>query len=190
MNTPPTTPGTSDELPIAEVLTGLLGAMDNDALQSVSALPDSPELQRAKAALVQLDPDHFDLFWRGAFETRTRGLLLSHGINPHSRAGELMANSSFYREHLRALFSRFEGGACCADKARWALRQLFRHHHTGAPIVFSGAVNAFWEPKRILTSQDWLLEFFDALYRLRHGSPDQYLAAMLRLAQSTPAPQT
>lgn len=152
-----------------------------EALAVAQQLPPSRQLDAALTAAKELNPSHFDTWWSYPLQTLTRGVLARAGISSRSKTAEILEGAAFYRAHLRWVFETLEGGACCADKAGWALRALARHYHEGAPIRVTGAENAFWEPKKALNSEEALVEFFEALYALRYGRPEKYLKAMHRL---------
>ncbi|WP_315922859.1 hypothetical protein [Mesorhizobium sp. SP-1A] len=95
----------------------------------------------------------------------------------------LIKQYDFVYHHLEQLFTKFEGHACCVDKTRTVLARLLLNKACGARIEFD--YNGEWTyhiPKKILTSHDAVIEFFDAMINLYYGRHEKYLAMLIALS--------
>ena len=175
---------------VAQVLDGLLGALMRDDHAQVAALENHPALERARQALASNDPQQFYLAWGYPAKRLANALVQSH-VAKRPRAAFIFNDYDFANAHLREVFAHFEGGACCADKSRWALNAVLRHELEGIPIKFSVSSEApFWEPRRVLRSQEELLAFIDALAALKHGRPQTFFARWSRLTETAASTET
>lgn len=140
-----------------------------------------PEWSHALEAAGALDPYLFALY-RGVSPRLALRTALGEEVARTPRLEFLFAESRFVECHLKQAYARFEGDACCTDKARWALRALARHLAKGAPIVVDLQQKyTFHLPTRVLNTQESLTEMLAALQRLHLGMPDAYFTAYARL---------
>jgi len=98
----------------------------------------------------------------------------------------IFMHSTYLENHFEKLFERYEGVASCADKARTVIARLARFYHLGTPIEFDmNAKYTYHFPKRILTTQAEIIEFYQALSSLYYGNPVKYLTAIQSLIAAT-----
>lgn len=95
----------------------------------------------------------------------------------------LYRHYSYVNAHFRELFSRLEGGPCCADKSGTMIWVLTEYFKTGQNIELDYKQEyTFHLPNKILKTHDDILEYFNAIWALYYGNPDKYLKQTLKLA--------
>lgn len=172
---------------LGDIFASLLRAEDAEGAAAVAPLMATSGAKRALEALESGNPEHFHLFWSYPIEKLSRALLQTHGIPPRGDQAQVFLEYSFYERHFTNAYATFEGGACSADKGRWAMRAILRHLKTGAAIEVVHTDRTYWLPHRVLNSQESILGFFKALTGLLYGNPTPYLEALRALTESKPA---
>lgn len=174
---------------LTATLEGMLAALLNtegaEGRAQAELVKANPLAQQALGAVLQMRPEHFHLFWEYPHTKLTRGLLAAAGIKPFSPLADLFSNYSFYENHFKHVYESQEGGACCADKSRWAMRSLAVHLADGRPIPCERTESSYWIPGKVLNTHESILEFFNALKQLRYGNPELYLRALLAARQTS-----
>lgn len=96
-----------------------------------------------------------------------KGQLVKHFVKDFT-ARFLILQEDFVHFNLKQLFSKYEGSACCADKARLAADKAFMYFEKQQPIVFSDD-DSFARPQRILTTEGEVLTAIKTLKSLWYG---------------------
>lgn len=166
----------------ARIFAALLTQEDASQSQAIRLLKESGTADRALEALTARKPEHFHLFLNYPL-SRLQRALLADRMPAYGPAMFLFEEYAFVSRHLREVFTMFEGMACCADKTRWATGALARHLLDGEPIVVNlQQPFTYHLPKKVLNTQESLLNFFHALRRLHAGNPDLYLKELSLLS--------
>jgi hypothetical protein len=176
---------------IANVINGLLGAIDDQNKETFRALSDTPAIQEALEKVRTSDAEGFFFALLYPLENAIDGLLSSE-LPGNSKAQFLFSQGQFVERHFEKLFEKHEGSACCADKSRTIVRSLLRFLTTGKRIEFNyEAEYTYHLPRRIFRTHEEIVTFYDALLRLYYGRSEPYLEAMrqldVTLAASTPS---
>jgi hypothetical protein len=101
-------------------------------------------------------------------------------VAPNSpEARFLLKNSRYVDSQIRNVFQSLEGSACCADKTRTVMQALLAFYLKGKPISFNySAQYIFQLPERVMKTQDEIVGFFEAVYFLHYGRPENFLKVM------------
>jgi hypothetical protein len=166
---------------IANVLNGLLGAIDDENRKTFQALSDTPAIQDALQKVRAGDAEGFFFALLYPLENAIEGLLSTELPN-NSKAQFLFSQGQFIERHFEKLFEQHEGSACCADKSRTIMSSLVRFFTTGKRIEFNyDAEYTYHLPRRLFRTHEEIVTFFDALQRLFYGRSAPYLEAMRRV---------
>lgn len=106
--------------------------------------------------------------------------IVEHIFGDNYEVAFLIKQYDFMYQHLEQLFTKFEGHACCVDKTRTVLANLLLNKARGTRIEFD--YNGEWTyhlPKKILTSHEEVIKFFDAMINLYYGRHEKYLKLLL-----------
>lgn len=153
---------------IKHLIHALTKSKNEDDLKQYLNVSGTQIVSEAKDALKQRDPEDFFYSFSYKIQQAVDGMLESELKN--DSAVFLFSHSDFVDTNLTSLFSRFEGHACSADKARTVIRSLARHFVDGKPIEFDyEAEITFHLPKTILTTEKDVLGYFRALCMLYYG---------------------
>lgn len=109
--------------------------------------------------------------------------IVEHVFGDNYEIAFLIKQYDFLYHHLEKLFTKFEGHACCVDKTRTVLALLLLNKAKGTRIEFD--YDGEWTyhlPKKIMTSHEEVIEFFDAMINLYYGRHEKYLALLLELS--------
>lgn len=137
------------------------------------------------ASIEDLEKNRFEEFHEkivGKSEDLIEGIVehvFSDG-RENSEISFLIKQYDFVYHHLEQLFTKFEGHACSVDKTRTVLAHLLLNKARGTRVVFD--YNGEWTyhlPKKIMTSHDEVIEFFDAMIHLYYGRYEKYLTMLL-----------
>lgn len=168
---------------IGEIIQSLAQSGREEAATLLRGMLAHVDFDRVLGAVDTLNPEHFHLFLTHATNQMAKALLDSKGQH-NPRAQFLFTHYRFVEGHLKEIYQTHEGGACCADKSRWATRALLRHFANDQPIVLDLAQQyTFHLPKSVLNTQDQLVQMFEGLYALYYGNPTKYLEALLALKE-------
>lgn len=95
---------------------------------------------------------------------------------------DIFINNSFYKSHLEALFTSFEGNFACADKSNVVLGRYLRKLISGDPGTWEiDDETCYWLP-RFGTQDDWY-NLIEALYEFRMGKNEKYFFAYKKLLE-------
>jgi hypothetical protein len=171
---------------IDSIFQGMLDDSDAVGLRRLEERKDDPEIVKAGEALAKYDFDGYQIDYLIPFEERTRALVAER-LKRHPGLIFLFMHLGFVSSQVEFLFRRFEGNACCVDKTTTVLRAIARFYHLGEPIAFDyGDENAYWLPRKILKTEDDILDFFAALQWLHAGKPDEYITVYGKIAGIVP----
>jgi hypothetical protein len=109
--------------------------------------------------------------------------IVEHVFGDNYEIAFLIKQYDFLYQHLEKLFTKFEGHASCVDKTRTVLAYLLLNKAKGTRIEFD--YDGEWTyhlPKKILTSHEEVIKFFDAMINLYYGSHEKYLALLLEVS--------
>jgi hypothetical protein len=163
---------------IKNVLTGLLASIEQHNHDRYAAITDDPTIREAGEHVRELDVSGFYFKLLYPLSSAIDGLL-NNELPGNPKAQFLFKHGNFVENHLCALFEKYEGSACSADKARTVIRRLLRFFTANVEIVFDyTAEYTYHLPKTILTTHAEIVAFFEALHRLYYGNAASYLKIM------------
>ena len=88
----------------------------------------------------------------------------------------------FLENHITKLFEQYEGFSFSADKSSFIIKSLIHHFKTGDDIILNKNQEFTYHlPKKILTTQDEILSFYDSLKHLYYGNSDLYVTEIRSL---------
>ena len=169
------------ESAIKSILTVMLSNINDNSVTAYKEVSIPPTWRNALDSVKSGDLDNFYYQVLFPFEEYFRGMLTAE-ISTKSPVQFLLLNYNFVEGHFQTMYSRYEGGPCCADKSRWAMRALFNYFDKATPITIDlTAKYTFHYPKQILNAEQSILGFFNGLMRLFYGEPDAYLKEVLAI---------
>lgn len=146
-------------------------AMRNDKFKSVM------ETEVIKNLISQIikKPTSFEALLVGPMKDLTDVVL--DQCFPHSpRVHFLLKEYDFIKRHIKNVFQEQEGISCCVDKTLSVMRALMGYYTKAKEIEFNyNAEYTFHLPKRVLKTQEDILEFFEAVYSLHYGRPEKFI---------------
>jgi len=169
----------TDKKAFTEALGGVLDALSKGNSEAFEAVENHAAVQKA-----------IDLAKAGKFEEFYFALMypfeqvmdsIAQRALPESRNAQfLMKHSEFVESHFVNLIEKYEGRACSADKSRTILSHLLAFFIKGKRIEFNYAQEYTYHlPKKIFTTHEEILGFFEGVQRLYYGRPDEYLKALM-----------
>lgn len=98
----------------------------------------------------------------------------------------LFTHILFIRNHFSEMIQTIEGTICSTDKTHHILRKVASFFIEGKTIEFDlENEKAYWVPNKIFRSHNEVINFFNALYRLYYGHPQEYLQEIKRIVELT-----
>ena len=95
-----------------------------------------------------------------------------------------LVNSSFIEQNFKHWIEKKEGMPCCSDKSRTIMKRLFNWFKDDKEIVFDKDEEyTYHHPKKVFTTHDEIISFYDALHYLYYGNPNQYLSILSKMLQ-------
>lgn len=188
MSRKPSANNTTPPLPLVpEALSTVLQAIAGSAIAAEDLVlaenVDEASIPEVLEALNKRDPSRFQLLWAHEHQSMTNALLRKH-LGGTGRVLFLFTEVDFVSRHLRKLFEKYEGSACCADKTRWCVVALARNLVDGKPVVVDrNQQYTFFLPERILSTEEQLLRAFDGLYRMYYGDVLPWLQLLADLQE-------
>lgn len=111
--------------------------------------------------------------------------LISHEFSNDSDVKFILLNSSFIERNFKEIIEKIEGMACCADKSRTILKRLFDFYNSDKTkeIEFNyEAEYTYHLPKKVFTTHEDIINFYQALKSLYYGRGEDYLGEMLKIS--------
>ena len=91
-------------------------------------------------------------------------------------------NYSFIERHFVKLIEKYEGFSCCADKSRSIIKGIVNFYQSDIKIQFNyDAEYTYHLTKKIFTSHDEIIDFYQGLKFLYYGNNEKYLKAYSEL---------
>ena len=88
----------------------------------------------------------------------------------------LLLHSQFVERLFIAEIKKREGWACSADKSATIIKCLANFFRTGSKIAWNYEGDYTYHlPKKVFTTHDSIIEYFNAIWRLYYGNSDKYL---------------
>jgi hypothetical protein len=172
---------------LTSIFSGIFSAMDKEAGQFINDLVSThPEMQEITDKIYSVEDFYFKLIYPYN-ERFLRGLMLRQKKWQVSSDAEfILLHSRYIDLHFEKLFNQFEGLFACADKSRTIVQRLFDFYAKGEKIKFNKkAKYTYGHPKKIFTTHEEIVNFYEGLRDLYHGNPTKYLQAMLELKKIT-----
>lgn len=177
----PPDPTDTFENNLSSVLTSLIANAEAESIRDAyAALATHEQAQAGLQKILALDLEGYYHAVTYPASKVTRGLVgLAYPGNHEVQF--IFENYAFLRAHTRELIESCEGSSCCADKARTVCKTLARYFAENKEIVFNyEAEYTFHLPRVVLTTQEDILEWYQAIKRLTVGKGDQYMAALAK----------
>lgn len=117
------------------------------------------------------------------FEQFVSGLI-SHEFSNDSDVNFILLNSDFIEQNFKEIVEKIEGMACCVDKSRTILKRLFNFYNSDKTkeIEFNyEAEYTYHLPKKVFTTHEDIINFYQALKFLYYGQSQKYLEEMLKI---------
>lgn len=169
--------------PLSTVLQAIVGSAIAAEDTALAENVDEASIPEVLEALKKRDPSRFQLVWAHEHRSLTNALVRKH-VGGTGQVLFLFTQVDFVSRHLRKLFEKYEGSACCADKTRWCVAALARYLVDKKPIVVDrNQEYTFFLPERILNTEEQLLRAFDGLYRLYYGDVLPWLQLLADLQE-------
>ncbi len=160
---------------LASLVDGLLTLSNADEEQAFAVLAQSQPVQDAIDCLLVGDINGYIYKCPYPMGRGLRGLAV-HYFPTNRLAQFVVERLEFVQGHVRQFFETHEGSACCGDKSTWVLAHFLRFARRGKPIEFDYAQKYTYQlPRKVLTSQEDILMFLQALSELYYGNVDRYL---------------
>lgn len=173
-----------DSQSIAAVLDGLLAAArrtEDEAASLVAASADNRYFGLASEALQKGSPEKFEMAVHYPVSQVVGGLVRKHLGNAHELEF-LYQHTGFVSSHFRKLIESREGSPCSADKVRTILGAISTFYSRGQKIEWDyDQEYTYHLPRRIFTTHDVIISFFEGLLHLYYGNNERYLTALLKV---------
>ena len=168
----------NDPSQMKDALTSIFDALTKNSAEGFNAVRDVPLIKKA-----------FELAQKGCYEEFFFALqypfdelvdALVDAAVPHGQEAKfLMKNSQFIEAQFEKIIEKNEGSACCADKSRFIMRSLFNYFTTGKEIELNRAQEYTYHlPKKVFTTHEQIVGFFDGVMRLYYGQYEPYIKAL------------
>lgn len=180
-----TKPEDSIQTNIGILLSELSADIDTKNAAKLKTVASNAMISDAEHAIADRDPEAFRFALLYPFAGVVDALLKQ--VFPHSpEARFLFTEYAFVRSHFRNLFQKHEGSCCCNDKAGMVLRKLIQFYLDGTRIKFDQTAEYTYAiPTMIFTTHEAIIEFLEALQRLKAGYGDAYVSQILKIDSET-----
>lgn len=143
----------------------------------------NPEIyEDIKIVVEEGDWESFDCLYKSRFSKMTESL-----IEGNSKYKWFFINAGRLERHLRHIFERFEGSACCADKARTLtdlILNYYKNEESGNCELDCNQKYTFHLPKKVLKDSDSIIEYAKGFYSLMvSGDFGLYIACLGKIAE-------
>lgn len=153
---------------IEDTLKTILGQLVKDSNSNSSELVKDLEIKEDDLEYVFMKIDQFK-----------KGLLMKFLTT--YKAIFLLKNKDFYKDHIESLIRPLEGYACLSDKSSFIIESLIRFYEKGTEINLDpNSEYTFMHPKKVLNTQDSIIDFIEALTRLLQGDIKPYMEYILK----------
>ncbi|EJZ9093485.1 hypothetical protein OIX85_003896 [Vibrio parahaemolyticus] len=177
-----------DREQVKDALTALFKNMftslENDAKEAYQNAKDNEEVKAATEAFVKRD---LETAFAELFTDTQRigaGMVFLSDAKDKRRLEHFFQHYPTFEAHFRHLFERFEGSACCVDKARTCLKAITNFLMVGTPIEFKyDAAVTYHLPQIILTTHDEVMTYFDTVMQITVGRFEGYIENLGRLSE-------
>lgn len=160
------------------VLNSMLSGLKEENVNNASNVADEVKEKYQSVLESPNPPDEHFFAVTYPFKELDEGLLFNAGVK-NERTIFLIQEHSFVDNHLSNLFTKYEGMACSADKARTIVAKLYRYLEEGKEITFDyNAQYTYHLPKKILNNHQEIVEYFEALMTLFYGRFEKYLKCL------------
>ena len=122
-----------------------------------------------------VDPEAFYFKMVYPFEQFLSGYIRVE-ITDRSDLTFLLLHSQFVERLFISEIKKREGWACSADKSRAIIQGLATFFRTRSKIAWNYEGDYTYHlPKKVFTTHDSIIEYFNAIWRLYYGNSDKYL---------------
>ena len=166
----------TDELhcSIRQLINAMAEEDSNRLLSNYQEIKDSPYTKAIRQYL--LDGKYEEFYFLGLRDIESTGASIIRSVTKDKKAIFLLTNYDYCENHFEKILEVKEGSACCADKSRFIARSLANLFIKNKPIVIDyDQEYTFHLPKEIFTTQEEILDFFDAIMRLYYADSVRYI---------------
>ena len=122
-----------------------------------------------------VDPETFYFKMLYPFEQFISGYIRTE-ITENYELIFLLLNGQFVERLFAAEIKKSEGFGCSADKSSAIIQGLANFFRTGSKIAWKYEGDYTYHlPKKVFTTHDSIIEYFNAIWRLYYGNSDKYL---------------
>ncbi len=162
---------------IQAVLNGIDGIIEQESVEAYRSVANTQIVEKAVACAKAGDQEGFFINLIYPFEKVVDGILGDVTIS--NEAKFILSHGNFVEHHFQVLFEKHEGSAYCADKSRTIIRSLLRFYMADEKIKYDyNQKYTYHLPKKIFTTHEEIVEFYQSLYHLYYGKPEAYLSAL------------
>lgn len=161
-----------------EALTSIFDALTKNSAQGFNAVRDMPLIKKAFELAQSGRYEEFYFALQYPFDEMVDALVDSAVLHGQE-ARFLMKHAQFVEGQFEKIIEKNEGSACCVDKSRFIMRSLFNHFTTGNEIELNRAQEYTYHlPKKVFTTHEQIVGFFDGVMRLYYGQYEPYIKAL------------
>ena len=120
------------------------------------------------------DPESIYFNYIYPFENFIEGMI-SHEISDNSDLIYLMQNSHYIENHYREFIKKAEGFACCADKSRTIIKDLFYFYKDGKEVTRNWDQEFTFHYSKLFDNHKLIIDFFESIQDLQYGNHDKFL---------------
>jgi hypothetical protein len=162
---------------IDQLFSALKEMADDKKGKTFELIQDNELVKMAVSCVEQCDPEAFnDTF---GLDTDNMIEAIIHSVCDNPYFVFLFTKYQFIDSHIEVAIRRKEGMACCADKTRTITRMLAKWAMTGDDMDFTHDESiSYCYTKKVFTTQDEIVKFFEALGALYNGWPEKYLSCL------------
>jgi hypothetical protein len=160
---------------IKAVLGGILADVSKQNQAVYDQWAEQPGVKAAVAAVKIANFSEYSFHLLYPMEKLVNGLLES--VFPgKSRLQMLVRDIKFFEQHFGAVIKEVEGWSCYVDKQNKVLRSLARFLGSGQEIVWDYEAEYTYNlPRKVFTTHQGIVDYFDALADLLYGNPEKYI---------------
>ena len=173
-----------EETQIKEALESIFDALTKNSAQGFNAVRDMPLIKKAFELAQNGRYEEFYFALQYPFDEMVDALIDS--AVPHGQEARfLMKHAQFVEGQFEKIIEKNEGTACCVDNSRFIMRSLFNHFTTGKEIELNRSQEYTYHlPKKVFTTHEQIVGFFDGVMRLYYGQYEPYIKALSVVLES------